>query len=108
MARFVVEWKSGWIYDACTSRTTLASQRVLEDFINGGESASLLDCVKLTVRALITLADAIPPARAGPASVAPNGTDGSSSFAKQNAFAPSQGSQVVHTLPKLLLQGILP
>ncbi|RZC92249.1 hypothetical protein C5167_026884, partial [Papaver somniferum] len=48
-------------------------------------------CVKLTVRALIALADAIPPARAGLASVAPNGTDGSSAFVKQNAFAPSQG-----------------
>ncbi|KAI3907846.1 hypothetical protein MKW92_022777, partial [Papaver armeniacum] len=51
-----------WIYDACILQPTLASQR-----------------------------DAIPPARVGLAFVAPNGTDGSSAVAKQNAFAPSQG-----------------
>ncbi|KAI3835556.1 hypothetical protein MKW98_027468 [Papaver atlanticum] len=66
VAHFVVEWKSGWIYDACISRPTLASQRVLEDFINGGEPNKML---------LHHLKD---------------------------------HCQVVHTLPKLLLQGILP
>ncbi|KAI3948366.1 hypothetical protein MKW98_013864 [Papaver atlanticum] len=33
VACFVVEWKSGWIYDACISRPTFASQRVLEDLL---------------------------------------------------------------------------
>ncbi|XP_026422709.1 mediator of RNA polymerase II transcription subunit 14-like [Papaver somniferum] len=93
VARFVVEWESG--KDGCTMHVSpdqlWPHTKFLEDFINGGEVASLLDCVRLTAGPLLALAAATRPARAGTASVAPNGTAGSSATTKQNAFAPSQG-----------------
>lgn len=58
----------------------------LEDFINGGEVASFLDCIRLTAGPLLSLASAIPPARmSGPVSA------GTTSILKQNNFIPSQG-----------------
>lgn len=45
----------------------------LEDFINGGDVASFLDCIRLTAGPLLALAAAIPPARmSGPVSTGPS------------------------------------
>ncbi|KAF8401794.1 hypothetical protein HHK36_012740 [Tetracentron sinense] len=62
----------------------------LEDFINGAEVASLLDCIRLTAGPLHALAAATRPAR-GPASGAPGVTAGLSPISKQNGLVSSQG-----------------
>ncbi|OVA05345.1 Mediator complex [Macleaya cordata] len=93
VARFVVEWESG--KEGCTMHVSpdqlWPHTKFLEDFINGGEVASLLDCIRLTAGPLLALAAATRPARAGPASAAPNIPASASSIPKQNAFVQSQG-----------------
>ncbi|KAJ6820883.1 mediator of RNA polymerase II transcription subunit 14 isoform X1 [Iris pallida] len=87
MAHFVVEWEAG--KEGCTMHVSpdhlWPHTKFLEDFINGGEVASFLDCIRLTAGPLLSLAAAIPPARmSGPVSAGP-------SITKQNNFIPSQG-----------------
>ncbi|XP_058086933.1 mediator of RNA polymerase II transcription subunit 14 isoform X2 [Magnolia sinica] len=96
MARFVVEWEAG--KDGCTMHVSpdqlWPHTKFLEDFINGAEVASLLDCIRLTAGPLIALAGAIRPARmTGPASPGIHGvTAGLNPAPKQNGFVPpSQG-----------------
>lgn len=67
------------------------SFQFLEDFINGAEVASLLDCIRLTAGPLHALAAATRPARAGPASGVPGVTTALSSIAKQCAYLQPQG-----------------
>ncbi|CAN1829308.1 Mediator of RNA polymerase II transcription subunit 14 [Linum perenne] len=80
LARFVVEWESG--KEGCTMHVSPDNlwphTKFLEGFINGGEVASLLDCIRLTAGPLHALAAATRPARAqggpgiiGPAASAP-------------------------------------
>lgn len=61
----------------------------LEDFINGAEVASLLDCIRLTAGPLHALAAATRPARAGPAPGVPGVT--AATMPKQAGYAQSQG-----------------
>ncbi|XP_074280337.1 mediator of RNA polymerase II transcription subunit 14 [Silene latifolia] len=86
LARFVVEWE--FDRDGCTMHVTpdqlWPHTKFLEDFINGGEVESLLDCIRLTAGPLHALAAATRPARAG-----------------QTAIVPGVGS----TLPALSRQG---
>ena len=64
----------------------------LEDFINGAEVASLLDCIRLTAGPLHALAAATRPARAGPAAGVPGvAAAANSSIPKQSGYIPSQG-----------------
>ncbi|CAN6895336.1 unnamed protein product [Brassica oleracea] len=69
LARFVVEWESG--KDECTMHVSPDQHwphtKFLEDFINGGEVESLLDCIRLTAGPLTALAAATRPARASSA-----------------------------------------
>ena len=58
----------------------------LEDFVNGGEVASFLDCIRLTAGPLLALGGAIRPARM-PVTV----STGYSSMPKQTNNVPSQG-----------------
>lgn len=62
----------------------------LEDFINGAEVASLLDCIRLTAGPLHALAAATRPARAGPIPGVP-GVAALSSLPKQAGYLPAQG-----------------
>ncbi|TKY61386.1 Mediator of RNA polymerase II transcription subunit 14 [Spatholobus suberectus] len=68
LARFVVEWESG--KEGCTMHVSpdqlWPHTKFLEDFINGAEVSSLLDCIRLTAGPLHALAAATRPARAGP------------------------------------------
>ncbi|KAJ4981644.1 hypothetical protein NE237_032481 [Protea cynaroides] len=93
VARFVVEWESG--KDGCTMHVSPEQlwphTKFLEDFINGAEVASLLDCIRLTAGPLFSLAAATRPARAGPASGAPGVTAGLSAIPRLNGFIPTQG-----------------
>ncbi|XP_010274201.1 PREDICTED: mediator of RNA polymerase II transcription subunit 14 [Nelumbo nucifera] len=93
VARFVVEWESG--KEGCTMHVSpdqlWPHTKFLEDFINGAEVSSLLDCIRLTAGPLLSLAAATRPARAGPASGAPGVTANLSAIPKQNGFMPSQG-----------------
>ncbi|XP_071722641.1 mediator of RNA polymerase II transcription subunit 14-like [Rutidosis leptorrhynchoides] len=69
LARFVVEWESekeGCTMHVCPDQLW-PHTKFLEDFINGGEVASLLDCIRLTAGPLHALAAATRPARASPA-----------------------------------------
>ncbi|KAL6570249.1 hypothetical protein OROMI_014763 [Orobanche minor] len=61
----------------------LSFQQILEDFVNGGEVASLLDCIRLTAGPLHALAAATRPARAAPVSGVPGITTFVSSALKQ-------------------------
>lgn len=63
----------------------------LEDFINGAEVASLLDCIRLTAGPLHALAAATRPARAGPAPGVPGVTSAIASMPKQAGYVQSQG-----------------
>ncbi|EPS72703.1 hypothetical protein M569_02052, partial [Genlisea aurea] len=73
LARFVVEWQSG--KEGCRVHVSpdqlWPHTKFLEDFINGGEVGSLLDCIRLTAGPLHALAAATRPARAAPISVVP-------------------------------------
>ncbi|KAH9318352.1 hypothetical protein KI387_020121 [Taxus chinensis] len=95
MARFVVEWESG--KEGCTMHVSpdqlWPHTKFLEDFINGGEVASLLDCIRLTAGPLHALAGAIRPARmvgtaATGISLAPSGF---TTAAKTNGLIMLQG-----------------
>lgn len=94
LARFVVEWESG--KDGCTMHVSpdglWPHTKFLEDFINGGEVTSLLDCIRLTAGPLNALAAATRPARAGQAAVVPGMAASLSSVSKQNTYLPSQGA----------------
>ncbi|ONK56822.1 uncharacterized protein A4U43_C10F13360 [Asparagus officinalis] len=88
MAHFVVEWEAG--KNGCTMHVSpdhlWPHTKFLEDFINGGEVASFLDCIRLTAGPLLALAAAIPPARmSGPVSAS------TTSIPKQSNLIPSQG-----------------
>ncbi|KAL6323831.1 hypothetical protein AAG906_003452 [Vitis piasezkii] len=93
LARFVVEWESG--KEGCTMHVSpdqlWPHTKFLEDFINGAEVASLLDCIRLTAGPLHALAAATRPARAGPAAGVPGVTAANSSIPKQSGYIPSQG-----------------
>lgn len=93
LARFVVEWESG--KEGCTMHVSpdqlWPHTKFLEDFINGAEVASLLDCIRLTAGPLHALAAATRPARAGPAAGVPGVTVANSSIPKQSGYIPSQG-----------------
>ncbi|KAK9733597.1 hypothetical protein RND81_04G077400 [Saponaria officinalis] len=73
LARFVVEWETS--REGCTMHVTpdqlWPHTKFLEDFINGGEVESLLDCIRLTAGPLHALAAATRPARAGQAAITP-------------------------------------
>ncbi|KAF8107701.1 hypothetical protein N665_0118s0065 [Sinapis alba] len=73
LARFVVEWESG--KDECTMHVSPDQHwphtKFLEDFINGAEVESLLDCIRLTAGPLTALAAATRPARASTATGVP-------------------------------------
>jgi mediator of RNA polymerase II transcription subunit 14 len=66
----------------------LCSVQFLEDFINGAEVSSLLDCIRLTAGPLHALAAATRPARAGPV---PGVAATLSSLPKQAGYISSQG-----------------
>ncbi|XP_023736187.1 mediator of RNA polymerase II transcription subunit 14 [Lactuca sativa] len=87
LARFVVEWESG--KNGCTMHVSpdqlWPHTKFLEDFINGTEVSSLLDCIRLTAGPLHALAAATRPARAAPVSGVPN-TAPSSSLSKPNTY----------------------
>ncbi|XP_015582159.1 mediator of RNA polymerase II transcription subunit 14 isoform X2 [Ricinus communis] len=93
LARFVVEWESG--KEGCTMHVSpdqlWPHTKFLEDFINGAEVASLLDCIRLTAGPLHALAAATRPARAGPAPGVPGGTSAIASMPKQAGYVQSQG-----------------
>ncbi|XP_024626377.1 mediator of RNA polymerase II transcription subunit 14 isoform X2 [Medicago truncatula] len=90
LARFVVEWESG--KEGCTMHVSpdqlWPHTKFLEDFINGAEVSSLLDCIRLTAGPLHALAAATRPARAGPV---PGVAAIISSFPKQTGYTSSQG-----------------
>ncbi|KAJ8478353.1 hypothetical protein OPV22_022080 [Ensete ventricosum] len=88
IVHFVVEWEAG--KDCCTMHVSLDQlwphTKFLEDFINGGEVASFLDCIRLTAGPLLALCGAIRPARI-PVPV----SAGNSLVQKQNNFMSSHG-----------------
>ncbi|XP_022937690.1 mediator of RNA polymerase II transcription subunit 14-like [Cucurbita moschata] len=92
LARFVVEWESG--KEGCTMHVSpdqlWPHTKFLEDFINGAEVASLLDCIRLTAGPLHALAAATRPARAGPVSTLPVIAAALSSLPKHGAHTPTQ------------------
>ncbi|GAV75768.1 Med14 domain-containing protein [Cephalotus follicularis] len=95
LARFVVEWESG--KEGCTMHVSpdqlWPHTKFLEDFINGAEVASLLDCIRLTTGPLHALAAATRPARAGPVPGAPAVAAAViASIPKQSGYLPSQGT----------------
>ncbi|KAF5197093.1 Mediator of rna polymerase ii transcription subunit [Thalictrum thalictroides] len=102
LARFVVEWESG--KEGCTMHVSpdqlWPHTKFLEDFINGADVESLLDCIRLTAGPLHALAAASRPARAGPASGSLSAMPGISPIPKQNAFVASSvmGSLGSHNL----------
>ncbi|MBA0680885.1 hypothetical protein Goari_012561, partial [Gossypium aridum] len=63
----------------------------LEDFIDGAEVASLLDCIRLTAGPLHALAAATRPARASPAPGVSGPSGVISSVPKQPGYSPLQG-----------------
>ncbi|OMO55386.1 Mediator complex, subunit Med14 [Corchorus capsularis] len=93
LARFVVEWESG--KEGCTMHVSpdqlWPHTKFLEDFIDGAEVASLLDCIRLTAGPLHALAAATRPARASPAPGVPGVSAPISSMSKQSGYIPSQG-----------------
>ncbi|CAI9786128.1 unnamed protein product [Fraxinus pennsylvanica] len=93
LARFVIEWEAG--KEGCTMHVSpdqlWPHTKFLEDFINGAEVASLLDCIRLTAGPLHALAAATRPARAAPVSGVPAVAASFSSTLKQSGYMPSQG-----------------
>lgn len=67
-------------------------EQFLEDFINGAEVASLLDCIRLTAGPLHALAAATRPARAGPGPGVPGVAAALSSIPKQAGFVATSQS----------------
>ncbi|KAJ0967780.1 hypothetical protein J5N97_024697 [Dioscorea zingiberensis] len=109
-AHFVVEWESG--KEGCTIHVSpdqlWPHTKFLEDYINGAEVASFLDCIRLTAGPLLALNHAIRPARMpGPVNTGPTpglkqNTQGvlpntSSSVATQ----PSSASMATAVIPSL-------
>ncbi|KAM0867437.1 hypothetical protein ACQ4PT_042027 [Festuca glaucescens] len=88
MVHFVVEWETA--KKGCTMHVSpdqlWPHTKFLEDFVNGGEVASFLDCIRLTAGPLLALGGAIRPARM-PVTV----SSGYSSMPKQTNNVPSQG-----------------
>ncbi|XP_071741698.1 mediator of RNA polymerase II transcription subunit 14-like [Rutidosis leptorrhynchoides] len=88
LARFVVEWESG--KNGCTMHVSpdqlWPHTKFLEDFINGTEVSSLLDCIRLTAGPLHALAAATRPARAAPVSAVPGAASTVSAQSKVNAY----------------------
>ncbi|XP_008788456.2 mediator of RNA polymerase II transcription subunit 14-like isoform X2 [Phoenix dactylifera] len=88
IVHFVVEWEAG--KEGCRMHVSpdqlWPHTKFLEDFVNGAEVASFLDCIRLTAGPLLALGGAIRPARM-PMPVPPN----HSPLPKQNNFVPSQG-----------------
>ncbi|KAL5837783.1 hypothetical protein ACOSQ3_014952 [Xanthoceras sorbifolium] len=93
LARFVVEWESG--KEGCTMHVSpdqlWPHTKFLEDFINGAEVASLLDCIRLTAGPLHALAAATRPARATAVPGVPGVAAAVSTIPKQTGYLPSQG-----------------
>lgn len=93
LARFVVEWESG--KEGCTMHVSpdqlWPHTKFLEDFINGAEVASLLDCIRLTAGPLQALAAATRPARAGAVPGVPGVATAVSTIPKQTGYSSSQG-----------------
>ncbi|XP_041991440.1 mediator of RNA polymerase II transcription subunit 14-like [Salvia splendens] len=93
LARFVVEWESS--IEGCRMHVSpdqlWPHTKFLEDFINGGEVASPLDCIRLTAGPLHALAAATRPARAAPVSGLPGITASISSTSKLTGYVSSQG-----------------
>ncbi|KAE8688487.1 Mediator of RNA polymerase II transcription subunit 14 [Hibiscus syriacus] len=93
LARFVVEWESG--KEGCTMHVSpdqlWPHTKFLEDFIDGAEVASLLDCIRLTAGPLHALAAATRPARASPAPGVSGGSGAISSVPKQSGYTPLHG-----------------
>ncbi|KAK4852737.1 hypothetical protein QYF36_026620 [Acer negundo] len=93
LARFVVEWESG--KEGCTMHVSpdqlWPHTKFLEDFINGAEVASLLDCIRLTAGPLHALAAATRPARATAVQGVPGVAAAVSTIPKQTGYLPSQG-----------------
>ncbi|XP_042986933.1 mediator of RNA polymerase II transcription subunit 14-like [Carya illinoinensis] len=91
LARFVVEWESS--KEGCTMHVSLDQlwphTKLLEDFINGAEVASLLDCIRLTAGPLHAVAAATRPARAGPVPGVPGVIAAMSSIPKQARYLTS-------------------
>lgn len=91
-ARFVVEWESG--KEGCTMHVSpdqlWPHTKFLEDFINGAEVTSLLDCIRLTTGPLHALAAASRPARAAPVPTV-TGVAPGPSMPKQSGYLPSAG-----------------
>ncbi|KAJ8770274.1 hypothetical protein K2173_012744 [Erythroxylum novogranatense] len=88
LARFVIEWESG--KEGCTMHVSpdqlWPHTKFLEDFINGAEVSSLLDCIRLTAGPLHALAAATRPARAGPVPGVTGATGPASSMPKQGGY----------------------
>nr|CAD1829690.1 unnamed protein product [Ananas comosus var. bracteatus] len=88
MVHFVVEWEAG--REGCTMHVSpdqlWPHTKFLEDFVNGGEVASFLDCIRLTAGPLLALGGAIRPAR-----MTVTVSAGYNPFNKQNTVMPSQG-----------------
>ncbi|CAA2934872.1 mediator of RNA polymerase II transcription subunit 14 [Olea europaea subsp. europaea] len=93
LTRFVIEWEAD--KEGCTMHVSpdqlWPHTKFLEDFINGAEVASLLDCIRLTAGPLHALAAATRPARAAPVSGVPGVAASFSSTLKQGGYIPSQG-----------------
>ncbi|KAI3756120.1 hypothetical protein L1987_55934 [Smallanthus sonchifolius] len=88
LARFVVEWESG--KSGCTMHVSpdqlWPHTKFLEDFINGTEVSSLLDCIRLTAGPLHALAAATRPARASPAPGVPGAASSVPTLSKANVY----------------------
>ncbi|XP_031380289.1 mediator of RNA polymerase II transcription subunit 14 isoform X1 [Punica granatum] len=96
LARFVVEWESG--KEGCTMHVSpdqlWPHTKFLEDFINGGEVVSLLDCIRLTAGPLHSLAAATRPARATPVTAGPGVAAALSSMSKQGLLSSNVSSNI--------------
>lgn len=88
LARFVVEWESG--KSGCTMHVSpdqlWPHTKFLEDFINGTEVSSLLDCIRLTAGPLHALAAATRPARAAPVSGVPGAASSVPTLSKASVY----------------------
>ncbi|XP_021742254.1 mediator of RNA polymerase II transcription subunit 14-like [Chenopodium quinoa] len=108
LARFVVEWESGT--EGCTMHVSpdqlWPHTKFLEDFINGGEVASLLDCIRLTAGPLHALAAATRPARAGQAAIIQGVGSTVSASSRLGTYASALGAPPSGLSPSVGGQGI--
>ncbi|XP_024996079.1 mediator of RNA polymerase II transcription subunit 14 isoform X2 [Cynara cardunculus var. scolymus] len=101
LARFVVEWESG--KSGCTMHVSpdqlWPHTKFLEDFINGTEVSSLLDCIRLTAGPLHALAAATRPARAAPVSGVPGSASSVPTLSKASVYGqmPNNSNNVGHS-----------